>query len=138
MSSIEDADWLLTTCLDSDDILAVDHVARLREALIPARRQVINFLDGVILSIVDAQPRLYIVRDNASPFASLMEPRPSLSGARNMSLSSASRQSCNRGNAGMDADRARQQRLEPHQGATREAQFVLRSLPVSRPDCSKG
>jgi hypothetical protein len=74
MCSIEDADWLLTTRLDSDDILAVDHVARLREALIPARRQVINFLDGVILSIVDAQPRLYIVRDNANPFASLMEP----------------------------------------------------------------
>jgi hypothetical protein len=74
MSTIKDADWLLTTRLDSDDILAVDHMARLRQALIPPRQQVVNFSDGVILSVVDAQPRLYSVRDNANPFASLMEP----------------------------------------------------------------
>ena len=73
VSASEDADWLLTTRLDSDDILAIDHMARLREALSPARPRVINFSEGAILSIADAQPRLFRVRDDANPFASLIE-----------------------------------------------------------------
>jgi hypothetical protein len=73
VSASEDADWLLTTRLDSDDILAIDHMARLREAVSPVRPRVVNFSEGVILSIADARPRLYRVLDDANPFASLME-----------------------------------------------------------------
>lgn len=73
VSATEDADWLLTTRLDSDDVLAVDHMARLRAAVRPARPRAINFSEGAILSIADAQPRLYRVRDDANPFASLLE-----------------------------------------------------------------
>jgi hypothetical protein len=73
VSASEDADWLLTTRLDSDDVLATDHMARLHEALSPIRPRVINFSEGAILSIADAQPRLFRVRDDANPFASLIE-----------------------------------------------------------------
>ncbi|VTZ25404.1 putative rhamnosyl transferase [Methylocella tundrae] len=73
VSAGEGAEWLLTTRLDSDDILAVDHMARLRDVVSLRRPRVINFSDGLILSIADAQPRLYSVRDDANPFASLME-----------------------------------------------------------------
>ncbi|MBP0575793.1 hypothetical protein J8J27_34250, partial [Mycobacterium tuberculosis] len=60
--------------LDSDDILAVDHVERLRQVLTPNRCRVVNFLEGAILSITDGVPRLYRVEDDSNPFAALMEP----------------------------------------------------------------
>lgn len=74
MKASEDAEWLLTTRLDSDDILAADHVARLREAINPERPQVVNFFQGLILSIEGTRPRLYSIRDYANPFSSLFEP----------------------------------------------------------------
>jgi hypothetical protein len=67
-------DWLLTTRLDSDDILAVDHVARLREAATAGTSQVFNFPNGVILSTSGAAPRVYRIVDRKNPFASLLEP----------------------------------------------------------------
>jgi len=73
MKTGSDVEWLLTTRLDSDDILATDHVARLREILSSPRRQVINFTEGVILSVTGDHPRLYTIQDDANPFASLME-----------------------------------------------------------------
>ena len=69
-----DAEWLLTTRLDSDDVLAVDHVSRLRELFDTPRRQVVNFRRGAILSIKGEKPQLYRVADDSNPFASLMEP----------------------------------------------------------------
>ena len=69
-----DCDWLLTTRLDSDDILAVDHVARLREAARAGAAQVFNFPNGAILSAAGATPRLYRIVDRKNPFASLLEP----------------------------------------------------------------
>lgn len=69
-----DCDWLLTTRLDSDDILAVDHVARLREAARAGISQVFNFPNGAILSTRTAVPRLYQIVDRKNPFASLLEP----------------------------------------------------------------
>ena len=68
------ANWLLTSRLDSDDILAVDHVARLRAIIGPVRSQVINFLEGTILSVNRKGPRLYRIEDHSNPFASLLEP----------------------------------------------------------------
>jgi hypothetical protein len=70
----ESAEWLLTTRLDSDDVLAIDHVSRLRELVETPKHQVINFRRGAILSIKSDQPQLYRVEDEANPFASLMEP----------------------------------------------------------------
>jgi hypothetical protein len=69
-----DSDWLLSTRLDSDDILAVDHVARLREALTADKSQVINFACGAILAVSKAAPRIYRIVDKKNPFASLLEP----------------------------------------------------------------
>lgn len=66
-------EWLLSTRLDSDDILAVDFVARLRERVRVPRRRVINFDDGVILSPA-TPPALYETEDGSNPFASLLEP----------------------------------------------------------------
>jgi hypothetical protein len=66
-------DWLLTTRLDSDDILAVDFVERLRERVRVPRRRVINFDKGVILSPT-TPPALYETEDDSNPFASLLEP----------------------------------------------------------------
>lgn len=68
------ADWLLSTRLDSDDILAIDHVARLREAIEPGRPQVINFASGAILSLSGRSPRFYRITDKKNPFASFLEP----------------------------------------------------------------
>ena len=62
-----DCDWLLTTRLDSDDILAVDHVARLREAARAGTAQVFNFPNGAILSAAGAAPRLYRIVDRKIP-----------------------------------------------------------------------
>jgi hypothetical protein len=72
--------WLLTTRLDSDDILAKDHVERLREIVAEPRHQVINFHRGAILSIKDQNPSLYRIADDSNPFASLMEPMSSDAG----------------------------------------------------------
>lgn len=69
-----DSEWLLTTRLDSDDVLAADHVARLREAVRAGSKEVINFSEGAIVSVAGEQPRLYRIRDRKNPFASLMEP----------------------------------------------------------------
>lgn len=69
-----DADWLLSTRLDSDDILAVDFVARLRAAITPGVSQTINFEHGAILSTSAGAPRLYEIVDRKNPFASLIEP----------------------------------------------------------------
>ncbi len=68
------AEWLLTTRLDSDDILAVDFVERLRRDLKPRTEYIVNFPDGLILSLQGKTPALYMDRDESSPFASLLEP----------------------------------------------------------------
>lgn len=70
----EGADWLLTTRLDSDDILSIDHMERLRTFLAAPRRKVVNFRHGAILSVGAGAPRLYAAEDDSNPFASLMEP----------------------------------------------------------------
>lgn len=70
----QDADWLLSTRLDSDDILATDHVARLREAATPDHTRVVNFANGAILSLSGGSPHLYRITDRKNPFASLLEP----------------------------------------------------------------
>jgi putative rhamnosyltransferase len=67
------ADWLLTTRLDSDDILAADFVRRLQERARVRRRRVINFDRGVILSPA-RPPARYETEDGSNPFASLLEP----------------------------------------------------------------
>ena len=68
------ADWLLTTRLDSDDILATDFVENLRRDLKPDTHHNLNFPNGLILSIKSDSLCLYRDRDMSSPFASLMEP----------------------------------------------------------------
>lgn len=67
------SEWLLTTRLDSDDVLAVDFAERLRNSLQELRPMVINFPDGVILSVGETN-RLYRTQDDSNPFASLLEP----------------------------------------------------------------
>jgi hypothetical protein len=67
------ADWLLTTRLDSDDILAADFVARLRDRVRVRRPRVINFNRGLILAPAPP-PALYEREDGSNPFASLLEP----------------------------------------------------------------
>ncbi len=74
LRSVSGARWLLTTRLDSDDILAADHIERLRGALAVPRQQVVNFRHGAILSIKGEHPGLYRTEDDSNPFASLMEP----------------------------------------------------------------
>lgn len=65
-------DWLLTTRLDSDDVLGMDFVHRVRHGLKMQERQVVNFLNGAILSLTDV-PKLYLIQDRSNPFASLLE-----------------------------------------------------------------
>lgn len=70
-----EAEWLLTTRLDTDDILATDFVERLRRDLKPGMKQVFNFPHGLMLSLKDGKaPALYRDRDDSSPFVSLFEP----------------------------------------------------------------
>lgn len=68
------AEWLLTTRLDSDDILAVDFVERLRGGLKPKTEYIVNFPNGLIMSLHGKAQALYLDRDESSPFASLLEP----------------------------------------------------------------
>lgn len=68
------ADLLLTTRLDSDDILANDHVERLRTIVSQSDEKIINFNRGAILSVEGGRPRLYLVNDHSNPFASMIEP----------------------------------------------------------------
>lgn len=74
VANAESSPWLLTTRLDSDDILAVDHMERLHDAISDRRPQAINFRQGAILSIKSETPRLYVTQDDSNPFASLLEP----------------------------------------------------------------
>jgi len=69
-----EGDWLLTTRLDSDDMIAIEFVGRLRSLLTQRRRQIVNFTNGTILSLNSGKPTLYIHRDNSNPFVSLLEP----------------------------------------------------------------
>jgi len=66
--------WLLTTRLDSDDILADDFVERLRQDLQPRTHHAINFPNGLIFSIQGKKRALYKDRDESGPFSSLLEP----------------------------------------------------------------
>jgi hypothetical protein len=66
-------EWLLTTRLDSDDVLAKDFVERLRGVLRMESNQVINFNNGAILSLSERSPKLYLAEDRSNPFASLLE-----------------------------------------------------------------
>lgn len=74
VANAQSSPWLLTTRLDSDDILAVDHMERLHDAISDRRPQAINFRQGAILSIKSETPRLYVTQDDSNPFASLLEP----------------------------------------------------------------
>ncbi|MBB3951175.1 glycosyltransferase [Aureimonas jatrophae] len=67
------ADWILTTRLDSDDLLAVDFMQRLREETEVPSPQVVNFDNGVILAPTAPVPALYARRDTSNPFSSLLE-----------------------------------------------------------------
>lgn len=69
-----DGEWLLTTRLDSDDILSHDFVERLRNVAKPGIHQNINFPNGFILSVKNGKLSLYKERDLSGPYASLMEP----------------------------------------------------------------
>lgn len=64
--------WLLTTRLDNDDALAVDHVARLHAAVsvAPPRRGAFNFTNGYILH----GGRLYALAHPRNAFFSWLEP----------------------------------------------------------------
>lgn len=74
MQEKTEAEWLLTTRLDSDDVLASDFVERLRRHTTPETKQNINFPNGFILSIKNDKLALYRDRDMSGPYASLMEP----------------------------------------------------------------
>lgn len=68
------ADYLLTSRLDSDDILAVDYVETLQKIAAGLDgRFVINFDSGAILQLNNDRPALYEYRDDSNPFASLIE-----------------------------------------------------------------
>jgi hypothetical protein len=67
-------EWLLTTRLDSDDVLARDHVERLVKAFKWQGRELVNFTNGTILSLERGKAKLYEIQDRANPFASLLEP----------------------------------------------------------------
>ena len=69
-----DCDWLLTTRLDSDDVLAVDFMARLKNGLVADQAKALNFPNGLILSQKNEKTALYKDRDISSPFISLLEP----------------------------------------------------------------
>ena len=65
--------WLLTTRFDSDDALAVDHVARLRaavEAAAPTARTSFNLTHGVVIE----DGRVYAHAHPSNAFASWLEP----------------------------------------------------------------
>ena len=67
------APWLLTTRLDNDDALAVDHVARLQAAVaaLPApQRCSLNFTHGFVLN----DGRVYAHEHRSNAFASWLEP----------------------------------------------------------------
>ncbi len=66
--------WLLTTRLDSDDVLAVDFMERVYEAIKPLKRQTVNFANGAILGLSEKATGLYTTRDLSNPFGSLLEP----------------------------------------------------------------
>jgi len=66
---------LLTSRLDSDDILAIDYVNKLHEvASSLSGRHVINFDHGAILFSKNNKRYLYEYEDESNPFTSLMEP----------------------------------------------------------------
>lgn len=68
------ADYLLTSRLDSDDILAVDYVEKLQKIASGLNgRFVINFDNGAILLLNNKRAALYEYRDASNPFASLIE-----------------------------------------------------------------
>jgi hypothetical protein len=65
--------WLLTTRFDSDDALAVDHVARLQaavEAAAPTARTSFNLTHGVVIE----DGRVYAHAHPSNAFASWLEP----------------------------------------------------------------
>jgi hypothetical protein len=64
--------WLLTTRLDNDDALAIDHIARLQSAVaqVPPVRGSWNFPQGFVLR----GGRLYALSHRANAFASWLEP----------------------------------------------------------------
>ncbi len=74
VSERADTKWLLTSRLDTDDILAIDFIERLQNSLEPLESKVINFPNGLILSLTGKKPALYTDIDKSSPFVSLLEP----------------------------------------------------------------
>ena len=66
--------WLLTTRLDSDDILSDDFVSNLQDIAAKPKRIVINFYCGTILSVTGSTAKVYETEDVSNPFASLLEP----------------------------------------------------------------
>ena len=69
---IEPSEWLLTTRLDNDDALSLDHVMRLHTAVSgrPPRRGAFNFTRGYILD----GGRLYALEHPRNAFFSWLEP----------------------------------------------------------------
>ncbi|MFZ2267525.1 MAG: glycosyltransferase [Azonexus sp.] len=68
------ADFLLTSRLDSDDILAANYVEILQKIASDLNgRNVINFDNGAILLLNKNKPALYEYHDDSNPFSSLIE-----------------------------------------------------------------
>ncbi|WP_234086646.1 glycosyltransferase [Azonexus sp. R2A61] len=71
----EPADFLLTSRLDSDDILADDYVARVQDVALSGKGKfVINFDQGAILQLNGSKQALYEYWDHSNPFSSMVEP----------------------------------------------------------------
>lgn len=77
----EDNSMLLTSRLDSDDILATDYVEKLHSiASKQDNKCVINFDNGAILYSKNSKRSLYKYEDQSNPFTTLLEPfNPDLS-----------------------------------------------------------
>lgn len=68
-------EMLLTSRLDSDDILAIDYIEKVQSATAGlSGKRVINFDQGVILFSKNNKYSLYQYTDNSNPFTSLLEP----------------------------------------------------------------
>lgn len=71
----EAADYLLTSRLDSDDVISDDYVDTVQAIAIERKgRFVINFDQGAILQFSGNKMALYEYWDHSNPFASMVEP----------------------------------------------------------------
>lgn len=74
--TFKEHDFLLTSRLDSDDLLANAYVEELHRVVYqgPFDKRVVNFDNGAILLQKSGKNYLYDYHDNSSPFSSLLEP----------------------------------------------------------------